>query len=870
MANYTFPADGVLKPDAIKFYPRDAAGNFVSDVQLSITAGCGSLSNRRETTDDQGNQCLVYDYTPPSNNTGNACVVQASINGSTCTCPITLTGDQKIIDCSGIVLSSNPASPVIGESVTFSFSLLDSNGNPVDGPSVSNTGLSNVTLNDLGNGNWSYSGTVTSESGTISIFSDCGDCEGIAFSATTKKTVDCDNIFCQPNSYAIDEDGAISIFVPDTEGNAITSGINFEFDGATVSSLPTYNADNGRWEFNITPTQESFSASLTFDDQVCSDFCSFSASAIAVACNSIVCDVGNFTVGQTGTQQVTILNSDGDPITAGVTFVLQGGDLESSPSYNAATGKWSFDFMPKGTETVLSVLTGIGNCQNACVIEAEELVNPTINCSAVQCLEPSNGFVIGEEAEIQVFVPDSNGDPVTSGVTFDFTGATLNSTPLYVASTSNWVFNIIPNGTQIVGSILTSSLGNCNNFCSLTARPDGNVECCPEITSIDLSPMVVGSVFNGSVSFDDADVVASFLDLPDGIIADGNNLSGVPTQAGVSTFRIVTAGNCSTSVTVVVASNEGNGGNSPCPKLETVSLPTGIIGDPYSGFAVFSGTGSRTYQALGLPPGLNVNNATGQITGTPNQIGNYNIDYSVTDSTGTCNYRLTIDVDDQSDECPQDCPRLTSVPSLFAYEGEGVNLSLSATAENNANVVFVSSAIGSGLTINSSGVITGTPEAAGLYPFNIEMSANGRSCISQHFFKVEKKTQESSDPCNSILMTVCSGSFDLDMQDNGWTLDSALPSGLNFDMGKFSGEITEGVHSVRLKKDELMFSFVLCARECCGHSKGDASYWVQMIACETVNGVTYNNSLQCPSDPITVTKEQRDHLIMNGLAVACV
>lgn len=965
MANYTFPADGVLRPDAIKFYPRDDAGNFVSGVNLTITQGCGALSNRRETTDAQGNNCLLYDFTPPQNATGGSCFITATVDGTTCNCEVTITGEQLQVDCGALAATLQPNPVIVGEQVIFMFTMVDTNGNPLPatGWSVNPTGLASTTLNDLGNGNWSYTATPTQESGGITITGIYGSCPEIGFSATVVREMDCANVFCQPNAdgYVVGEAQTISIFIPDTDGNAIFDGLNFEFDGADITSLPTYNPVNGRWEFNITPTSTTVVGSvISSTNQRCDSFCNLTAVNIGIDCNSIVCDYNGARVGETGRVDLTVvdtngnpvddatfmvnggtltanpifsngqwmvdftvdqenvtisvlsalgnctnactitagqaafidcdsvqcltpdlpfyidengfaevivLDSDGNAINSGVTISLSGGTLQSNPVYNPANGSWGFNFIPAGIQTVVSILSDMGNCVNACSIAAINRPVLSVNCNAVQCFDPAGGFVIGQPAEIQVYVPDSNGDPVSSGVTFDFTGATLTSTPIYDSTTDNWVFNIEPTSETIVGSILTSSFGNCNNFCTLTAIPDGNVPCCPLVTGVNFSPLVMGDVFTGTIIFDD-NSVANITGLPNGLTANGNSISGTPTEFGTFDINVRTANNCNTVIRVVVAETGGGGGNNCCPKLEAVSLPTGIVGDPYSGFAVFSGISGRTYQANGLPAGLSLNTQTGQITGTPTNIGNFSIDYFVTDSTGTCQYQLSIDVDQPRDDCPAECPRLNSVPSLAAISGSQVNLSLSATSETGV-VSFTPVSVSEGLTLNSSGQITGIAPGAGSYPFNVEMSNGSRSCITQLFFTVIENAviPDVEVGCESILMTVCAGEFDLDMQDKDWMLDSALPEGLSFNQGSFSGTIKEGIHSIRLTKGELHFKIILCVRECC--AKGSDEYWVQVVGCETINGVTYNNSLSCPSDPIRVTKEQRDHLLANGLAVVC-
>ncbi|MBP1926919.1 hypothetical protein J2Z76_002791 [Sedimentibacter acidaminivorans] len=69
---------------------------------------------------------------------------------------------------------------------------------------------------------------------------------------------------------------------------------------------------------------------------------------------------------------------------------------------------------------------------------------------------------------------------------------------------------------------------------------------------------------------------------------------------------------------------------------DSVSLPTGIIGTPYYNGALtaLDGTGSYTWSANGLPAGLSIAQSTGEISGTPEDTGNFNVRVTVTDVNG--------------------------------------------------------------------------------------------------------------------------------------------------------------------------------------------------------------------------------------------
>jgi hypothetical protein len=68
-------------------------------------------------------------------------------------------------------------------------------------------------------------------------------------------------------------------------------------------------------------------------------------------------------------------------------------------------------------------------------------------------------------------------------------------------------------------------------------------------------------------------------------------------------------------------------------------------GTPYF-FAMSSigGTAPLSWAAVTLPPGLNIDPATGEITGTPTAAGTYNIDFTVTDINSVSSSTVTLSI----------------------------------------------------------------------------------------------------------------------------------------------------------------------------------------------------------------------------------
>jgi gliding motility-associated-like protein len=122
-------------------------------------------------------------------------------------------------------------------------------------------------------------------------------------------------------------------------------------------------------------------------------------------------------------------------------------------------------------------------------------------------------------------------------------------------------------------------------------------------------------------------------------------VSGTPTQAG------------NYSIGVTATDSEGRTASNTYAlkvigvlSLPGATLPNGIVGTGYPTQtlpAVTGGTAPYTYLATGLPPGLNFNTATREITGTPTLGGTFTISLTATDANGnkaTTAYNLAVTV----------------------------------------------------------------------------------------------------------------------------------------------------------------------------------------------------------------------------------
>jgi subtilisin-like proprotein convertase family protein len=79
------------------------------------------------------------------------------------------------------------------------------------------------------------------------------------------------------------------------------------------------------------------------------------------------------------------------------------------------------------------------------------------------------------------------------------------------------------------------------------------------------------------------------------------------------------------------------------PAISSSLLASGAVGAPFN-YLVTASNSPGSYGATGLPAGLSINPATGQISGTPTAAGTYSVTLSATNAlgTGTANLALTV------------------------------------------------------------------------------------------------------------------------------------------------------------------------------------------------------------------------------------
>ncbi len=203
--------------------------------------------------------------------------------------------------------------------------------------------------------------------------------------------------------------------------------------------------------------------------------------------------------------------------------------------------------------------------------------------------------------------------------------------------------------------------------------------------------------------------------VPAGLTLTGCTLTGTPTVSGTTPLTVRATDSSSPTVTssgpVTVTVN-------PAPATITIaSPPAGTVGVPYTGpIAITGGTAPYTCtQTSGtLPAGLTLSGCT--VTGTPTTAGPGTIAVTVTDSAsphGTGSGPVTVAINP--------VPQLTFTGAL---PNAVVNQPYTRTLAASGGVgpytyAMTAGTLPAGITVSSTGVVSGTPTTVGAYSFTM-------------------------------------------------------------------------------------------------------------------------------------------------------
>lgn len=289
--------------------------------------------------------------------------------------------------------------------------------------------------------------------------------------------------------------------------------------------------------------------------------------------------------------------------------------------------------------------------------------------------------------------------------------------------------------------------------------------------------------------------------LPGGLtLAGDGEISGNPTTAGTFNFTATVTDDLGTDVdrafTLVIAATNVS--------ITTGStLPDGIVGGTYSQtLASSGGTAPYTYtlESGSLPGGVTLS-AAGEITGVPGDDGVSTFDVTITDSQGLESTKsFTLEV--------VSSPVITT-PSTLPQGVVGSPYSVTFAVSGGLSYTWtpVSGTLPGGLILEpSSGVLSGTPTAAGTFNFTLDAEGPTGNVSSKSFTLVINASLVAPTmvvPAFPTTSVSSAFSYTLSASPNptGYSA-TGLPTGLklNATTGVISGRATvSGVYVVKVK-----------------------------------------------------------------------
>ena len=216
--------------------------------------------------------------------------------------------------------------------------------------------------------------------------------------------------------------------------------------------------------------------------------------------------------------------------------------------------------------------------------------------------------------------------------------------------------------------------------------------------------------------------------VPPGLTVNSTgSLTGVPTAAGSYSFALnvidALGASARKNFTLVVTGS--------AVTITTASpLPQGNVGQSYTAsLTATGGTAPYRWTATNLPAGLTLDSQTGAISGAPSTAGTFSFTVQVTDSaqaTASANLSLTVNA------APL---QITTLPPLFAGTvGVPYAQAFSASGGKPPYAWSITSGDTGGLTLDrASGILRGTPQAAGTFNFTVQVTDNAGTANSKAF-----------------------------------------------------------------------------------------------------------------------------------------
>ncbi|NKZ40112.1 autotransporter domain-containing protein [Oleiagrimonas citrea] len=323
----------------------------------------------------------------------------------------------------------------------------------------------------------------------------------------------------------------------------------------------------------------------------------------------------------------------------------------------------------------------------------------------------STSFSGGTPTSVAVASPASHGTATASGTTITYTPtAGYTGADSFTYTGTNSAGTSAPATVSITVSAPTLAITSSSGGTSLTAT--------------------VGQSFTQTFTFSGGKAPYqgySITGIPAGLSVTGFNntsitISGTPTVSGSFTLAVRgTDSSTGTNAPFTVNQSFALQINAASMSLSPGTLPSATAGTSYNqALTASGGIAPYTYAVTSgaLPSGMSLS-AAGVLSGTPSAAGTFQFQVTATDSstgagspaTASVTYNLTVGA-----------PTIVLTPSTLPNLQQGTAFSQQLSASGGTapyTYQVTSGSLPTGLTLSSSGLISGTPAAAGPYNFTV-------------------------------------------------------------------------------------------------------------------------------------------------------
>ncbi|MCK6119065.1 putative Ig domain-containing protein, partial [Staphylococcus epidermidis] len=492
----------------------------------------------------------------------------------------------------------------------------------------------------------------------------------------------------------------IKIESEDNSGRAVMNkveglpdGVTFDEATNTISGTPS---EVGSYTVTVTTTDESGNATETTFTIDVEDTTKPTVESVADQTQEVNTEIEPIKIEATDNSGQGVTNKvDGLP--AGVTFDETTNTISGTPS---EVGRY---------DITVTTTDESGNSETTTfTIDVKDTTKPTVESVADQTQEVNT-----EIEPIKIESEDNSGRAVMNkveglpdGVTFDETTNTISGTPSEVGSYTVTVTTTDESGNSETTTFTIDVKDTTKPTVESVA--DQTQEVNTEITPINIE-----------ATDNSGQAVTNKVDgLPDGVTFDEatNTISGTPSEVGSYTVTVTTtdeSGNSETTTFTIDVKDTTK------PTVESIADQTQEVNTEITPITIESEDNSGqavTNKVDGLPAGVTFDEATNTISGTPNEVGSYDIKVTTTDESGNATETtFTINVEDTTK------PTVESI----ANQTQEVNTEIEPIkieARDNSGQAVTNKVEGlpDGVTFDeATNTISGTPSEVGSYDIKV-------------------------------------------------------------------------------------------------------------------------------------------------------